>query len=199
VAPLGCVDDARGLELAAAPEDIEAVRAFLGAKRPSVGIAAGAAFGPSKMWPAERYAATADRLTETLGAGCVLITGPGEESVRDRVMSAVKYPMKCLDAQFRGIRYLKAAVSQLDLLIGNDSGVRHVAVAFHVPTVCIIGPTRPAYSCGPYEKGRVVRVDVDCGPCQKPDCETDHCCMTQISVEMIVESAMDILKGNFGF
>ena len=64
-----------------------------------------------------------------------------------------------------------------------------MAVAFKVPTVCVMGSTAPVYSEGPYEKGRVLRIDVDCGPCQKPDCETDHRCMTGISPEWVVEAA----------
>ena len=88
---------------------------------------------------------------------------------------------------------LKATISQLDLLIGNDSGTRHVAVAFGVPTICIMGPTSPVYSEGPYERGQVLRVDVDCGPCQKPICETDHRCMTQITPDTVVQAAMAFL------
>ena len=86
-------------------------------------------------------------------------------------------------------------ISQLDLLIANDSGPRHVAVAFHVPTVCIMGPTSPRYTEGPYERGKVLRVDVDCGPCQKPVCETDHRCMTRIAVEHVVAAAEAALQG----
>ena len=41
----------------------------------------------------------------------------------------------------------------------------------------------------PYEHGEVVLVDVDCGPCQKPVCRTDHRCMTRIGVERVVEAA----------
>ncbi|HIJ66330.1 MAG TPA: glycosyltransferase family 9 protein, partial [Candidatus Hydrogenedentes bacterium] len=53
---LGCEDDGEGLELRAAPEAVAAARAHLGDGGPVVGIAAGAAFGPSKRWPAEYYA-----------------------------------------------------------------------------------------------------------------------------------------------
>jgi len=192
--PLGCVDDGEGLQLAADAGAAEQVaRVFDAGGGPRVGIAPGAAFGPSKLWPAERYARVADRLADAAGAQCLLLTGPGEEPVRDAVMAAVKRPLLRYDTERSSIALLKAAISQLDLLIGNDSGTRHIAVAFKVPTVCIMGPTRPSYSCGPYETGQVLRVDVDCGPCQKPVCTTDHRCMTRISVDTVSETALSLL------
>jgi heptosyltransferase-2 len=194
LAPLGCADDGLGLELAADPGVAATIRARLDPLRPCVGIAPGAAFGPSKLWPPDRYAQVADALTARLNAQCVLLTGPGEEATRDAVLSAAKSGFVSLDGAGHGIRRLKAAVSLLDLLICNDSGARHVAVAFHVPTICIMGPTSPAYSNGPHERGKVLRVDVDCGPCQKPVCTTDHRCMTRILPEEVIETALDILE-----
>ncbi len=193
VAALGCEDDRRGLELAASPRAIAEVREHLVGPGPLVGIAPGAAYGPSKRWAPERYAEVADRLRESSGAQCVLLAGPGEEDTRRAVQKAARQPLLECDEGHPTIDSLKATVSQLDLLIGNDSGPRHVAVAFHVPTVCIMGPTRPVYSSGPYERGGLLRVEVDCGPCQRPVCTEDHRCMTRITAERVVESALAYL------
>ena len=194
LAPLGCSDDGLGLQLVADDAAVNAIKARLDPARPHVGIAPGAAFGPSKLWPAGRYAEVADALAERINAQCVLLTGPGEETTRDAVVRTAKTSFVPLDGAGNAVETLKAAVSLLDLLICNDSGARHVAVAFHVPTVCIMGPTSPAYSNGPYERGQVVRIDVDCGPCQKPICTTDHRCMTQISTQSVIQPAFDILS-----
>lgn len=193
LAPLHCEDDGKGLELRASEEALAQVRPHLQGEGPLVGIAPGAAFGPSKLWPAEHYAAVADALKEKAGARCVLLTGPGEEETRDAVIRNAKHPLIQYDEGKQSIAKLKAAISQLDLLIGNDSGTRHIAVAFGVPVVCIVGPTSPKYSCGPYEKGEVLRVDVDCGPCQQPICATDHRCMTRISTEWVLKTALQYL------
>lgn len=194
VATLGCNDDGAGLELHADPAAQHRVAACFSGNGPRVGIVPGGAFGPSKRWPAERFAAVADALAHQAGAQCVLLTGPGEEEIRGAVLANANTPLSQCDGGQPSIETLKAAISQLDLLVGNDSGPRHVAVAFHVPTVCIMGPTSPRYSEGPYERGRVVRVDVDCGPCQKPVCETDHRCMTQITPDMVVAAALELLQ-----
>jgi ADP-heptose:LPS heptosyltransferase len=123
----------------------------------------------------------------------VLLTGPGEENLAETIAATARTPLTRCDDGVPTIDTLKATVSILNLLICNDSGSRHIAVAFRVPTVCIMGPTSPCYSEGPYERGEVIRVDVDCGPCQKPECDTDHRCMTEIQPEQVASSVVRLL------
>jgi len=193
VAVLGCDDDGDGLELVADPDIVSKVAKKLPQGKPRIGIAPGAAFGGSKRWPAERFAETVDALTERTDATCVMLTGPGESDLRMELLGHAHTELVECHEGTSTIEDLKATVSQLDLLICNDSGARHVAIAFGVPTVCIMGPTKPEYSAGPYEKGQVLRIDVDCGPCQKPVCRTDHRCMTGISPDWVVDTALRIL------
>ena len=192
LAPLGCSDDGLGLELAADPKEREAVRERFAGEGPLVAFAPGAAFGPAKRWPAERFAAVADALAAQRGARCVLLTGPGETGTRAAVLAAAKSPL--LEFPGGGIARLKAILAEADLLVGNDSGPRHIAIAFGKPVICIMGPTSPRYTDSPWEKGRLLRVDVDCGPCQKPVCTTDHCCMTRITAAAVVEAALPFLQ-----
>ena len=190
VKAVGCENDGEGLELAADPAIVARLRPKLEGDGPLIAIAPGAAFGPSKRWPAERYAAVMDALHERIGARPVLLTGPGEEDTREAVLAAVKHPPIQVDDGTPTIDVLKAAIAQADMLIGNDSGPRHIAIAFKKPVICIMGPTSPRYSEGPYETGEVLRMEVDCGPCQKPECTTDFRCMTRIAPEMVVEAAL---------
>ncbi|HOZ49853.1 MAG TPA: lipopolysaccharide heptosyltransferase II [Candidatus Hydrogenedentes bacterium] len=194
VAILGCIDDGLGLELHADLATIRAIDQRLAPGIPKVGIAPGGAFGPSKRWPPERFARVADLMAEKGRAQCVLITGPGEEDLRAAVQREAGIPLVEGDGGKPTVRNLKATIAQLNLLICNDSGPRHVAVAFGVPTVCVMGSTSPRYTEGPYERGEVVRVDVDCGPCQKPVCETDHRCMLQITPEMVFAASVRALN-----
>lgn len=192
-ARLGAPPDGAGLELAADPAEVAAVRALLDPARPVVGIAPGAAFGPSKRWLPERFAATADRLHREYGAQCVLMTGPGEADTRDAVLDAAETPLIDCSGGQPTLARLKATIACTDVLIGNDSGPRHIAIAFQKPVICIMGSTRPAYTESPWERGAVLRVDVDCGPCQRPHCSTDHRCMTGVTTERVVEAAAAFL------
>jgi len=196
VEAIGCADDGEGLELHAPSAEVDRIKRVVAGDGPLIAFTPGAAFGPAKLWPPERYAVVADTLREQIGARCIVLTGPGEEEVRTAVQRAAKQPLIEVDSGAPSLDTLKAAIAQSDLLIGNDSGPRHIAVALGVPVVCVMGPTAPVYSEGPYEVGRVLRVDVDCGPCQQPVCRTDHRCMTRISPEWVAETAQSILRKN---
>ncbi len=163
-------------------------------KRPVVGIAPGASFGPSKRWDTERFAQLANELNEKYDAATILITGPNEGDIREQFL---KYSsVKVIDpfTKSHSISRLKAVIKNLDLLICNDSGPRHIAVAFGVPVVCIMGPTKPEYTDSPWERGFIIRVPVDCGPCQLPECPTDHRCMNLITPQMVLEHVDKILN-----
>jgi len=148
----------------------------------------GAAFGPSKQWPPERFAAVADALVAEYGARVLLLHGPDEAAVADAVAAHARTPLLRLPGP-PSVAQLKAAVSLLDLMVSNDTGPRHLAVAFGVPVVCVMGPTSPRYTASPWERGEVVRIEVDCGPCQRPYCATDHRCMTGIAPARVVRAA----------
>jgi len=190
VRAIGAEDDGAGLELAVDPAADAEVCAALPEGGPVIAFCPGAAFGPSKCWPAERFAAVADALHEQRGARCLLLTGPGEEETRAAVLRAAKHPLIDLQGARPSLAKLKAAIARADLLIGNDSGPRHIAIAFKRPVICIMGPTSPRYTTSPYERGEVLRVEVPCGPCQKPICATDHRCMTSITPEQVVSAAL---------
>jgi len=189
VALAGAKADGGGLELAVDPAETAFMETMIEPGRPVVGIAPGAAFGPSKRWLPERFAAVADALATRFGAQCLLMTGPGEEETRDAVLAATQLPLIEYHGGAPSIARLKAAIARVDLLIGNDSGPRHVAIAFQRPVLCIMGSTSPAYTESPWERGEVIRVDVDCGPCQRPVCRTDHRCMTGIDAARVIAAA----------
>jgi heptosyltransferase-2 len=194
LAPLGIEDDGEGLELGVDEQAYTDVRERLSGSGPLVALAPGAAFGESKRWLPERFAQVADQLTEDIGARCVLLTGPGEEGTREAVRAAAHHPLLSADDNNPTLDTLKAAIAASDLLIGNDSGPRHVAIALKKPVICIMGPTSPRYTDSPWERGRVLRIDVDCGPCQKPYCVTDHRCMTGIPAETVTSAALEFLR-----
>lgn len=195
VKTIGCEDDNQGLELGVGEEDLAALRQRLGGAAPVAAIAPGAAFGPSKRWSPQRYGAVIDGLAAR-GVASVLLWGPGEEDTRDAVLAACHVaPLSPYDNQQPSIGRLKAAIACSDILIGNDSGPRHVAIAFGKPVVCIMGPTSPRYTDSPWEQGELLRIEVDCGPCQQPICRTDHRCMTGIPIERVLQAALRHLPG----
>jgi lipopolysaccharide heptosyltransferase I len=108
--------------------------------RPVVAINPAASLSP-KVWPAERFAAVADRLVETHGITPLLIWGPGEEPLVDHVRQAMKRP--ALIAPPTTIKELAHLFTRCALYVGNDSGPMHLAAAMGCAVVGLFGPTDP--------------------------------------------------------
>ena len=172
----------------------EALRAAgLDRKRPLVLLSPGASYGPSKCWPAQRFAHTADLLSEKLGAGVGVICTPGEMEQAREIAKLAECDVKILGEGKLGLGALKGVIERADAVITNDTGSRHIAAALGRAVVTIFGPTDPTWAQIDYERETVVRVDVDCGPCQLPVCPKDHRCMTRIEPERVFEETAKLL------
>ncbi len=99
------------------------------------------------------------------------------------------------DADREGRRFglRKSLIARSSLLITNDTGPRHFAIAFDVPVVTIFGPTHPEWTETNYRYERKIMIPVECGPCQKPVCPLDHRCMTGIPPADVVQLARQLL------
>jgi len=160
--------------------------------RPLIGLNPGGAFGSSKCWMPERFAKVADLLFERYNAQPILFSAPSEKQIADRVVSSATHPI--LRVGNIDLDALKSLMRRCTLLVTNDTGARHIAVAFDKPVVVIMGSTSSLYTDANLEKTMIVRKRVDCGPCQQKICKQDHRCMTSITVEDVV-SAVDRLIG----
>jgi len=163
---------------------------------PLVVLSPGAKYGAAKCWLPDRFAATADRLIETDDAVVVVTCGPGEEPIAQSIAGAMRHTGHLLIDPLLSLGELKSLILLADLLICNDAGPRHFAKAFDVPVVTIFGPTHPQWTATSYVAERIVRVDVDCGPCQQRVCPLGHLkCMTGVSVDMVITAARELLAG----
>jgi heptosyltransferase-2 len=86
-----------------------------------------------------------------------------------------------------------ALLSICDLIISNDTGPSYIAAALDRPTLTIFGPTDDRM-IRPYgAHAEMLRYPVHCAPCMLRDCPIDHRCMTNISVEMVLQRARYLL------
>jgi len=147
----------------------------------------GAAYGPSKLWPEQNWARLAEMLQGEFGAQVACIGAPAEGGLVRAIGASCRAPLLDLTACGIDLQLLKPVVRMSRLLATTDSGPRHYGVALGVPTVCIMGPTRPAYSASGLAHDHVARVEVDCGPCQRKVCSRDHRCMSLLSPQDVLE------------
>ena len=98
--------------------------------RPLVLLNPGGAFGPSKLWPMERYAQLADRLVETHNAQIIINAAPNEQAAVAAVARAMTAtPLLDFSQRSNTLDALKALVAAADLVVTNDTGTRHIAAA----------------------------------------------------------------------
>lgn len=163
---------------------------------PYVLCAAGAAFGSSKLWPPERFAAALDGLHERRGLVGVVTGGPGEEALIEAVAKAARHPVVSLAGEPRDLATLKALVAGARLLLVGDSGPRWYAAAFDVPCVTVMGPNVPELTASSLEWCEIVRkTDLECSPCAKKICPLGHHrCMRDLPHEWVVEAAERLLE-----
>lgn len=159
---------------------------------PWVGLSPGAAFGPAKRWPPERFADVGKKLQEEFGAWLVLLGGPEDREAAAKVKERLPRAMDLVGRTT--LRQALGVLTQLKLLITNDSGLMHAAAALGTPLVALFGSTDPA-ATGPFTaKATVLHHPLPCSPCFKRSCDLDYRCLLDISVPEVLEAAKGWLK-----
>ncbi|OGV78525.1 MAG: lipopolysaccharide heptosyltransferase II [Lentisphaerae bacterium RIFOXYB12_FULL_65_16] len=161
-----------------------------------IGLNPGARFGSSKCWPPEHFARLADLLQANLPCKILLLVGPREEEIARRIREASHTELVDTASDPVDLALLKPLIRRCSLLVTNDTGPRHYAVAFNVPVVVIMGPTDPRYTGANLEKTAILRRNIDCSPCHLKVCPQDHRCMTEITPEMVLAEAIRLLECN---
>lgn len=188
VEALGCPRRGTALELFVTDAEERAASDALRSRgvdpeaRPAL-LAPGASFGASKLWPADAFAAVGDALAEQ-GAQVVILGAPSERALAGRVRAAMRRPV-CDLAGVLGLGAAKALVRRARVLVANDAGARHLAVAFGVPCVVLMGPTALEKTNLNLERVSVLSAEVACRPCYLRDCPIDHRCMTRIPPALV--------------
>jgi ADP-heptose:LPS heptosyltransferase len=183
-----------------------------GMTRPVLGIALGASRA-TKIWPLHRFAEVAQKWVSEKNGSVLVITGPGEEKLTEdffksipntpELRSLIQVMPSC------NVRVLASRISQLNVLVGNDSGPRHLATALGVPTVTLFGPEHPL-EWHPYPEDRHPRLFIEPLACRKnsepgspPWCGLQECiveahqCMTRIGTAEVFESVARVYE-NYG-
>ncbi len=185
------------LQLAPAVEDWAKnfVADFVG--RPIIGLNPGAAYGPAKCWPVERYGALAARLAKDLDA-VIPVFGTAADAQTAAAIKAFA-PAQVIDlAGSTSLAEAMALIGHCDAFVTNDSGLMHVAAAQKTPLVAIFGSTDPV-ATGPFSNQVVVvRKTLDCQPCFQTHCQSDFRCMTEIGVAEVFTAVQRLLAENKG-
>jgi len=163
---------------------------------PLIILVPGGGFGPSKCWAPDRFAQVADRLHAERGARTVLSVAPNptEQAVAAAIAGQCQSPLVNLARQPLDLGELKALLASADLVITNDTGPRHMAIALQRPVVTLFGPNDPAWTQTGWKHEIQIVGRAPCVPCQQPICRAErHLCMESITVSEVLDAAVRLL------
>lgn len=202
LAGLGLTPGSDQLELFLNPDAVLFVQSELENKKsllgnvPVVGLNPGAAYGPAKRWPAEKYAKLAELVCARTGAIVVVFGTEADNAAAATIAAGVSDDRMVVDLTGKtDLATAMAYIDQCDVFVTNDSGLMHVAAALETQTVAIFGST-DHIATGPYsDNALVIRKPMQCSPCMKTHCREDHFqCMEQIQPDEVFSSVQTFLK-----
>jgi lipopolysaccharide heptosyltransferase II len=164
-----------------------------------IGLApgAGASWGKDaalKHWPAARFAELADRLTDYFKAKVLIFGDDAERPLANKLISQMK--TKPIDLAGRtSLKEFASLIGRLQLLVCNDGGPLHLAVALGVKTVSLFGPVDERvygpYPASPKHKV-IINRQIPCRPCYQdfrlPVCRNQRRCIEDIDVEEVFQA-----------
>lgn len=142
----------------------------------------------TKHWPVEHFATLAQRLVDELGCSVVLTWGTDSERwlcevVKEAAPAASVAPPTSL-------RELAALLGGARLMVANDTGPLHLAVALGVPTLGLFGAT-DGERTGPYGSAHrtlSLKPPLDCQPCHRKECaRRDLACLHRLDVDLVYD------------
>ncbi len=182
-----------------APENVQ---------RPIIAIHPGSGgYSTARRWAPERFAKLADTLFHDTGGQLLLMGGQEEAEQHQQIIALMHSAMPVRSLAGKGTIKVAAAVLELvDLFVGNDAGLMHLAAGVGAPTVAIFGLSNHK-AWGPYTGGArdkhatVVRLDLPCMPCFYRDhllgtpegCATRDC-LAMLEVDPVAIAARRILR-----
>lgn len=146
----------------------------------------------SKLWPMKHWAQLAHDLAG-LGMRLVLSGSNDDRGVTRAIAGAAGVDVMDLAGRV-SLKDLTALLHRADLLVSTDTGVMHLGAALGCPVVALFGPTAH-WRTGPYGRGhRVVRLDMDCAPCFKRECE-DPRCLSDLGPDRVLKEVREAIAG----
>lgn len=163
---------------------------------------AGASWGRDagiKHWPSVNFGQLSQRL-QGLGAKIILLGDSSEKTIEEQMLKATSAKIFSFVGK-TDILELAALIAASKILITNDGGPLHIAVALNKMTVSFFGPVDPAvYGPYPQDESRhvVLSKTLSCSPCYRDfrlsRCVNNRECLESINPEMAFQAIMKLLK-----
>ena len=139
---------------------------LLSGDRPRVFVCAKSVY-PLKDWAPDRFAELVTWLVNARGCDVHLCDAPGNAGYYEEIRTALPAPLVRPWTDWSrqlSLREVNSLFRRMDLAIGIDTGLLHLAASFHVPVVALFGPLEP-WRWHPWDtRHTIVRPDDVSGP-----------------------------------
>ncbi|MGE4357359.1 MAG: lipopolysaccharide heptosyltransferase II [Candidatus Omnitrophota bacterium] len=147
-----------------------------------------------KRWPPKYFGILGDMLTKKIGVKIVISGADKDREIAQEIAEYMKIKPIILAGK-TNLKQLGSLFKRAGLVITNDTGPMHIALAVGTKVLALFGPTASKIT-GPYGPGvyRVIQKDVGCPvPCYHLKCK-DNRCMKAITPDEVFGEAEVLLK-----
>lgn len=147
---------------------------------------------PQKHWFADAWQRLAPLVQQLTGLVPVLLGGPADREAAAGIVAGAPGIVNL--AGQTGLGEAAALVRHAGAVIGVDTGLTHMGIAFGVPTVALFGSTCP-YTVTGRDNARVIWLGMGCSPCRrKPTCGGAWTCLRDITPERVIGELNTVLR-----
>jgi ADP-heptose:LPS heptosyltransferase len=146
---------------------------------------------PLNQWPIQNYIALADRFIEATGGSLVFFS---DQPIESEMLSSCRHKDRIQFLQKTSMEVFDMLISNAAVMMGNDSGPKHLAAARGVETVSLHVNRLNWNEWGQDSRGLIVTKKVPCCGCGLNDvkmCAKEVLCLTSIGVDDAFSALMD--------
>lgn len=148
---------------------------------------------PQKHWFSEQWADLAQRLAQKCELPTVLLGGPLDRAAASAIATSAHCSIISAVGE-TSLREAAAIIAHASVVIGVDTGLTHMGIACHTPTVALFGSTRP-YLNTLSDNAEVLYHALPCSPCRRhPTCNGEFTCMRMITAEQVLAAVLRVTK-----
>lgn len=148
---------------------------------------------PQKHWMEGRWSEFSDKILEDYNLPVIMLGGKGDIPASNRIESMCRKKIFNMSGKFT-LMQSAALIKHSSLLIGVDTGITHMGIAFNIPTIAIFGSTCP-YTDTRKKNTIILYKNMECSPCRRrPTCDGHFKCMEAITVEDVLRKVSYLLN-----
>lgn len=203
LAGYGIGDDGKGCELTPFIDDRDWASSVLGDEGAKTLAVCFGAKHMTKRYPSRDFASIIEHLHSRLAIRVLLLGGGEDSPFAQEIMSALSPKAASATIDFSGrcsLMQTAALLERCDAVLTNDTGLMHMASAFHHKLFVIFGSSVREFGFLPYHvESRLFEVDgLTCRPCShigRQRCPKGHFrCMRDIPQGPIIKALLDELS-----